>query len=148
MTIQFNCPDVDSDGSAITQWNWNFGDVTASTTQNPSHVYATVGRFTPGLIVTNSLGLTLSGSGPAITISSPPAITGISLSGSNLVIAGSNGFSGITYYVLTSTNLALPRSQWTPVATNVWSANGNFSLTVSNGVNGSVPQQFYLFQVQ
>jgi hypothetical protein len=74
-------------------------------------------------------------------------ITGISLSGSNLVINGTNGIFGLTYYVLMTTNLALPGSQWTPVATNVWSANGNFSLTVTNAVSPSVPKQFYLLQV-
>jgi hypothetical protein len=76
-----------------------------------------------------------------------PHIAGISLSGANLVINGVNGSSGLTYYVLTSTNLALPFSQWTPMGTNIWSTNGNFSLTVTNAVNPSDSQQFYLIQV-
>jgi PKD repeat protein len=148
LTIHFNCPGIDSDSSPITQWNWNFNDSTTSPLQNPTHAYTTVGSFSPSLIVTNNLGLTLSGPGPSIVILSPPTITGISLSGTNLVINGTNGFSGITYYVLTGTNLALPRSQWTPVATNIWSANGNFNLIVTNVVNPLVPQQFYLLHVQ
>ncbi|MGD1089081.1 MAG: hypothetical protein ABR955_10210, partial [Verrucomicrobiota bacterium] len=69
------------------------------------------------------------------------------LSGTNLLINGANGFSGLTYYVLTSTNLTLPWGQWTPVATNIWSANGSFNLTITNVVNPLVPQQFYLLQV-
>ncbi|MGD1089422.1 MAG: choice-of-anchor Q domain-containing protein [Verrucomicrobiota bacterium] len=147
LPVQFNCPSVDSDGSVIIQWNWSFGDNTASTDQNPSHAYATVGSFSPGLVVTNSLGLAVPGSGPSITASPTPAITDITLSGTNLVINGDNGFSGLTYYVLTSTNLTLPWGQWTPVATNIWSANGSFNLTVTNIVNPLVPQQFYLLQV-
>ena len=39
--------------------------------------------------------------------------------------------------MLMSTNLTLPKTQWTPVATNTWSADGNFSLTVTNAVNQS-----------
>jgi PKD repeat protein len=36
----------------ITSWNWNFGDTTTSTTQNPSHVYSTSGFYTVSLTVT------------------------------------------------------------------------------------------------
>jgi PKD repeat protein len=147
LPVQFNSTNVDSDGSAITQWSWSFGDTTTSTVQNPSHAYGTAGSFFPALTVTNSLGLTLGASGPSIAISPSSVVSGISLSGTNLVINGINGVSGLTYYVLTSTNLALPLSQWTPVATNVWSANGSFNLTVTNTVNPGVPQQFYIFEV-
>jgi hypothetical protein len=45
-----------------------------------------------------------------------------------------------------STDLALPLSQWTPVATNVLSANGNFSITVTNAVSAAIPCQFYILQ--
>jgi PKD repeat protein len=147
LTVQFNSPNVDSDGSAIINWNWSFGDGSTSTNQNPSHSYITVSSFSPSLIVTNSLDLTLAASGPSITVSPFPVITGISLSGTNLVLNGGNGISGLTYYVLASTNLVLPLSQWTPLATNFWSANGNFSLTVTNAVTKSVLRQFYLLQV-
>jgi formylglycine-generating enzyme required for sulfatase activity len=77
-----------------------------------------------------------------------PTIVGASLSGTNLVFGGSNGQSGGTYYVLTSTNLPLPLSQWTSVATNVLSASGNFTLTVTNTFTPGTPQRFYMLQVQ
>jgi hypothetical protein len=83
----------------------------------------------------------------ALQPASPANIAGINLSGSNLVINGINGISGVTYYVLTSTNLALPSSQWTPVATNVPNASGNFTITVTNAVNLNVPQSFYILQM-
>jgi len=73
---------------------------------------------------------------------------GITLSGANLVLNGIDGQSGRTYYVLTSTNLALPLSQWTPVATNVLSANGNFTITITNTVTTGTPQQFYILESQ
>jgi len=77
-----------------------------------------------------------------------PGIASFSLSGTNLVINGSNGFSGTVYYVLMSTNVSLPLNQWTPVATNVLNASGNFTITATNAVNLNVPQCFYILQMQ
>ena len=77
-----------------------------------------------------------------------PTIVGISLSGTNLVINGSNGLSGGTYYTLMSTNVAQPLNQWSPIATNVLSADGNFTITATNAVNPTVPQRFYILQLQ
>jgi PKD repeat protein len=68
LSVLFNSTNFDSDGSAITGWNWSFGDGTTGTGQNPSHIYSTLGIFSPNLIVTNSLGLTLAVSGPTITV--------------------------------------------------------------------------------
>lgn len=76
-----------------------------------------------------------------------PGIAGFRLTGSSLVLNGSNGLSGSTYYVLTSTNLLLPLSQWTCVATNVLSAGGNFTTTVTNAVTSGAGQQFYMLQL-
>jgi len=38
----------------ITSWNWNFGDGTTSTEQNPTHTYTEEGYFNVSLTVTNS----------------------------------------------------------------------------------------------
>ena len=43
-------------GSNLTTWNWDFGDGSNSTTQNPSHIYATPGKYAVTLTVGNSLG--------------------------------------------------------------------------------------------
>lgn len=40
----------------ITGWNWNFGDATTSTLQNPSHWYSSPGTYTVTLIVTSNSG--------------------------------------------------------------------------------------------
>lgn len=83
--------------------------------------------------------------GPAIT---RPAISSMSLVGNNLIISGRDGMAGLAYLTLTSTNLAAPMSQWTPVATNVLSVSGNFSFTATNAVSTGVSQQFYRLQVR
>jgi hypothetical protein len=77
-----------------------------------------------------------------------PVIVSVSLSGTNLVLNATNGQSGGTYFVLMSTNLSLPLSQWTPVATNVLSVSGNFTITANNTVNRNVPQRFYILEEQ
>jgi autotransporter-associated beta strand protein len=74
-----------------------------------------------------------------------PSFTSISLVGSSLVMRGSNGAVSSPYYVLASTNLILPRSSWTRIATNAFDANGNFVFT--NAVNPAIRQRFYLIQL-
>ena len=77
-----------------------------------------------------------------------PQITAIGISGANLNLAGINGQSGRTYYTLTATNLTTPVVQWTPVGTNTFSANGDFSFTVTNAVIPNARRQFYRLELQ
>ena len=77
-----------------------------------------------------------------------PVITGVNLAGTNLVLNARYGQSGGTYFTLTTTNLALPLSQWTPVATNVLNLDDYFTVTVTNAVNPKAPQQFYVLKMQ
>jgi hypothetical protein len=81
-----------------------------------------------------------------VSATARPGITAIGLSGTNLVVSATNGIAGGTYFVLTSTNLTSPASQWTPVATNVLAAGGNFASTVPNAVitNSPLPHFFVL----
>ena len=74
------------------------------------------------------------------------SVSSIELSGTNLLLNGINGVSGGTYCVLMTTNLTLPLSQWTPVSTNVLSARGAFTITVTNTVSRSIPRRFYILQ--
>jgi hypothetical protein len=78
---------------------------------------------------------------PTMTGSPKPVISSVFASANRLVFSGSNGPANGTYYVLTSTNLALPVAAWTPVSTNSFDASGHF--TVTNAVNPVLPQQFY-----
>jgi hypothetical protein len=74
-----------------------------------------------------------------------PVIGGISLAGTALSLSGSNGSPDTFYYVVSSTNVSLPLSNWTLVATNTFDDQGNFLWT--NTVDPTVPQQFYLIQL-
>jgi uncharacterized repeat protein (TIGR03803 family) len=297
LTVSFTSAAVDSSGKTITNWNWTFGDGSATNSQNPSHTYTTAGTFSPSLGATNNLGGVALGSGPAsiaatvapvysglvlnggfetgdftgwtvsgsdtndifvddgsqsginphsgnymaalgpmgsvsclsqmlatkpgavyslsFWLNSPDGLTNneflvswgghtlfdetnlpaiswwtnfqfspvaagsntvlqfgseddnsylglddisvvpaqlgiasVSLSGENLVLNGINGPSNATYYVLRSTNLLLPFSQWTPVATNTPGASGSFTISVTNTVTTRTPQRFYILKLQ
>ena len=45
-----------ANGDPITSWFWDFGDGNTSTTQNASHIYSYIGRFTVSHSATNSVG--------------------------------------------------------------------------------------------
>jgi autotransporter-associated beta strand protein len=77
----------------------------------------------------------------------PPYVGSFSLVGANLVINGTNGVNGGTYYLLETTNLVTPLSQWKAVATNVVNTNGllgAFAFTGTNAITVGVGQQFYI----
>jgi hypothetical protein len=80
-----------------------------------------------------------------VTELDPPAFGGASINGNEFIVNGTGGFAGGTYYVLTSTNVALPRALWTFIATNQFDANGNFSFT--NELNSGDAENFYLLQL-
>ena len=82
------------------------------------------------------------------SLAAKPSLVGINLSGTNLTLNGANGLLGATYSTLTSTNVAKPLNQWTPVATNVLGASGNFTITVTNGTSLNAAQRFYILQLQ
>jgi hypothetical protein len=80
-----------------------------------------------------------------------PVITGFSLvggvGGNNVVINGTNGNAGATYYLLTSTNVATPLIQWKAVATNVVGTTGptyGFTFIGTNVVSPNGAKQFYI----
>jgi hypothetical protein len=77
-----------------------------------------------------------------------PDITGLSFSGTNVTFNATNGLAGGTYYVLTSTNLTLPLSQWSLVSTSILGAGGPFTITATNAFTHNTPFQFYTLRLQ
>jgi autotransporter-associated beta strand protein len=70
--------------------------------------------------------LVVSGGGGSV---SSPTINMFSASGGTVVFSGTNGPAGHPYYVLTTTNLALPLSQWTTNGSGTFNGSGAFSVT-------------------
>lgn len=73
-----------------------------------------------------------------------PVITGIVINGNEIIVNGTNGPVTGDYYVLASTNVALPLASWERIATNAF-VGGNFSFT--NAVNPAQPQRFFAVQL-
>jgi hypothetical protein len=75
-----------------------------------------------------------------------PLINTASLLGTNIALRGLTGVPGIAYSLLTSTDITVPVSNWTSVATVTFDKNGNFAST--NGIAPGSPQQFFRLQLQ
>jgi len=83
-----------------------------------------------------AFGLTLAGRAPAQTFTNRHNFLG--WPGND----GANPQAGL------APDVTLPLSQWTPIASNVLSTSGNFTITVSNTVSPGVSQRFYILQTQ
>jgi hypothetical protein len=60
------------------------------------------------------------------------------------VFQGSSGVPGASFYLLGTTNLATPMTNWTRLLTNTFDNNGNFDFT--NLLNTNGPQNFFRLQ--
>jgi alpha-tubulin suppressor-like RCC1 family protein len=150
-----------SDGSLWTMgWNGTgrLGDATLNSTNRPkqilsSGVVAISAGFSHSLFLKsdgtfwgmgdNSTAELGNGSNGSL---SPMQLTGGagSLSVRGTCLAGGN------YFLLASTNLAQPLSQWSRILTNSISLRGtnNFSAIVTNAANSSADRQFFILQAQ
>jgi autotransporter-associated beta strand protein len=77
------------------------------------------------------------------------SITSVQMVGTNIVIHGTNNNvpnTSFKWVVLTSTNIALPFSSWTPVVTNSFTQGGTFDYT--NPIVTTTPKLFFEVKVQ
>jgi PKD repeat protein len=118
----------------VTNAVWNFGDgtpnVTNSSNANVTHSYAAPGTYTVSLVVSGA------GGGPStvtktgyIVVSQALKFASVKLSGTSLVVSGSNGPVGVQYRILSTTNLALPLASWSVIYTNVVAPDGSYGYT-------------------
>ena len=84
-----------SEGSLPLGHLWNFGDGTTSREQNPTHIYATNGRYTVTLTVTNSFGRDTKSLAGFIAVGDPP-VPDFSASPSQGNIPLAVAFTGLT----------------------------------------------------
>lgn len=89
---------LDASTGAPTAWQWNFGDGTTSTSQNPSHTYSAPGTYTVCLVVGNLCGV------------SDTTCVSIQVVCPSLVAAFMDSLSGFTAY-FTNTSIGMA-STW------------------------------------
>ncbi|MBW8865188.1 MAG: autotransporter-associated beta strand repeat-containing protein [Verrucomicrobia bacterium] len=80
---------------------------------------------------------------------SKPAISSVdysTLTSGFITFNATNGLAGGPLNVLTTTNIALPVSSWTPVTTNTFDGGGNYSEVIT--VNPALPKQFFILKAQ
>ncbi|HIA36440.1 MAG TPA: PKD domain-containing protein [Flavobacteriales bacterium] len=83
-----------------TTWNWDFGDLTTSTQQNPSHSYANNGIYTVSLIASNNNGSDTLIKSAYINISklTAPSATSASRCGDGTLTLTATGSGGTIYW--------------------------------------------------
>jgi beta-galactosidase len=81
----------------------------------------------------------------SVVVTTKPVIGSISISGNGLAFNGAGGVGSANFYLLGTTNLVSPLSNWTRLLTNQFDINGNFNFTSS--IPPVSPQNFYLLQL-
>jgi hypothetical protein len=100
------------------------------------------------IVVTNDWG-SVTSSNAVLTVLPSPLFRSIIVAGGTnggFILSGGGGTNNGTYYVLTSTNLLTPLTNWTYIATNQFDNLGGFIFT--NAAQTNAPQEFYLLQMQ
>jgi len=136
-------------GNPLGMTAWKVGDqwTIANWSSTPTNSFTTLNLPTlRGGLAWTTTNLYSSGVIGIITNTAPtePAnILSVSVLGTNIVVTGTNENGGAIFHyaILSSTNLALPISQWTVLSTNGFNANGTFSFT--NKITGSQPSTFF-----
>ena len=140
---------LNNTGSALAVGNYKIvskatsGNTGAVAGTAPSSVTVTGGGIAGG--TTASLQITSGELYLVIATIPTPRVTGISVSGVTLTLTATNGALGGQYYLLSTTNLALPFSQWITNMTGNFDGSGQLNLS-TNVVNPSVPQTYYLLK--
>ncbi len=126
---------TDQSTGSVTNLLWNFGDAQTTNTAGGAvvqHSYTNAGSYTVILIASGTGGKSTNTQPSYITVNAPqpPTLTGISPAGTSaLLLQGAGGpTNGVYYYwLLSSTNVVLPLTNWSVIATNPFDAQGNFS---------------------
>lgn len=80
-----------------------------------------------------------------VVSTNPPQLSAPIVSGGSFNFGGTGGTPGWDYYVLASTNLALPLATWDRVLTNQFDALGNCAVSVP--LDPLQPKRFYRLQI-
>lgn len=136
---------VNTDGSSFTTL-YGFSESNGGTNLDGSQPYDA-----PVLQGNVLYGTTMAGGpfGGGAIFSQPivPLISKVNIFGTNLTLSAIEGMENESCTVLTSPSLSLPLNLWTPLATNLLTSGGNFTITVTNALSPGSSQGFYTFQV-
>jgi hypothetical protein len=123
-------------GTSLAAGTYSFAQLTAAYPANFPSAWAAQNGSTAA-----------AGSG-SLTILSGPAAQSINVSaqvtGTNLVFSGINGLPNHTYYVLGSTNVTLPVTSWSRVATGSFDGSGGFSIAIP--IDPAFAQRYFRLQ--
>ena len=81
----------------------------------------------------------------SVVVVTKPFITSAVIFGNGFAFTGTSGVANANFYLLGSTNLATPLTNWTRFLTNQFDSLGNFNFT--NPLDPNSPQTFYLLQL-
>ena len=143
-TVTLNVSGLPLNASAVFSTNSTSGSgastltVIASNSVPPGQYTLTINAQDENLTLSTNVNLT-------VTVPAPPIFGSVKFNGNALVMTGSNGSPGAPYYVLATTNLALPVADWTVLSTNTFDPLGNFSFTNSAPAG---PQEYFLLRLQ
>jgi autotransporter-associated beta strand protein len=121
-------------------------DVPGTITGTPNAAVSVTGS---GLAAGTAGTLSVSGGSVNLVVATAvvptPVINSVVRSGSNLILSGTNGPANGTYVEITSTNISLARTNWTPILTNTFSPTGTFSVT--NAISSTTNRQYFAIQI-
>jgi autotransporter-associated beta strand protein len=134
LTLNTNAVTVNVTGAPLGAGTYRLLDCTGTLTSAAALPMPNIVGAGVALGSTASLSVTTGGAGHVDLVVTAPwngtvVLTELSLAGSNLVAAGSNGLANTEYHTLFSTNLTAPRAEWTIIGTNYFDASGNFIVT-------------------
>ncbi|MGA2867951.1 MAG: autotransporter-associated beta strand repeat-containing protein, partial [Verrucomicrobiota bacterium] len=148
-TLELNAPGLANTSTVTINTNASLS-LNFSTTNQIAALFLD-GTNLPAGLYSSSTTTQITGSGSLLVVPVAPVGTlsglqftaGPVISGTSLTISATNTGSG-TVYLLSSTNLTLPISAWTPIWTNVLTGSGSFKTNLLNVVNPAISQEFYL----
>jgi PKD repeat protein len=122
----------DTSTGSITNWLWTFGDghtYTNTVSGTATNTYTTAGTYTVKLAVAGLGGANTNTQTGYVVASATPSLSNLSFNNGTLILGGTNGPVGVQYRILTTTNLTLAITNWTPVLTNTIPVSGIYGYT-------------------
>jgi autotransporter-associated beta strand protein len=83
----------------------------------------------------------------SVVATAPPSISLVCIPGNGLTFSGTGGVANADYYLIGTTNLTTPLSDWTRLLTNQFDNAGNFNFDFTNLPDAGSAGSFYRLQV-